>query len=111
MAYAGRQAFGLLHSCLLDEGLHLTALVVCLGHRWFRHHPEQRRCCDELLAYSQRSVRVIDIEVGIDALAGLPAQLARMFATRRGFSRDGGTQEPHLPVLFRELGLELSRLG
>jgi hypothetical protein len=56
-------------------------------------------------------VRVIDIEVGLDALTGLPAQLARTFAMHRGFSHDGGMQEPHLLVLFRELGLELTRLG
>jgi hypothetical protein len=54
-------------------------------------------------------VQIVDIEVSIDALAGLSAQLARAFAARQGFSRDGGTQEPHLPVLFRELGLELAQ--
>jgi hypothetical protein len=32
MAYARRQTFGLLHSRLLDEGLHLAAQVACLGH-------------------------------------------------------------------------------
>jgi hypothetical protein len=56
-------------------------------------------------------VRIVDIEVGVDALTGLPTQLARVFAARRGFSRDGGVQEPHLLVLFRKLGLELARLG
>jgi hypothetical protein len=34
-----------------------------------------------------------------------------MFAARQGLSRDGGAQEPHLPVLFCELGLELACLG
>jgi hypothetical protein len=29
--------------------------------------------CDELLACPRRCVRVVDIEVGVDALAGLPA--------------------------------------
>jgi hypothetical protein len=56
-------------------------------------------------------VQVVDIEVDVDALAGLPAQLTRMFAARRGLSCDDGAQEPHLPVFFRELGLELAHLG
>jgi hypothetical protein len=44
-------------------------------------------------------------------LTSLLAQLAHAFAARRSFSRSAGTQEPHLSVLFRELGLELTCLG
>jgi hypothetical protein len=47
--------------------------VACLRHRWLGHGPEQRRHCDELLDCPGRCVRVVDVEVGIDALAGLPA--------------------------------------
>jgi hypothetical protein len=73
MAYAGRRALCLLHGRLLDEGMHLATQVVSLRCRGFGHGPEQRCCCDELLACSQRCVRVVDIEVGIDTLVGLPA--------------------------------------
>jgi hypothetical protein len=73
MAYAGHQALGLLHGCLLDEGMRLAAQVACLRCRGFGHGLEQRRRCDELLAFSRWCVLVVDIEVGIDALAGLPA--------------------------------------
>jgi hypothetical protein len=41
----------------------------------------------------------------------LLAQLTRAFATRSGFSRDGGTEQPHRAVFFCQLGLELSCLG
>jgi hypothetical protein len=56
-------------------------------------------------------VRVVNIEVGVDALAGVPARLLRAFAMLQGFSCNGGAQEPHLPVLIRELSLELVCLG
>jgi hypothetical protein len=66
---------------------------------------------DELLALSWGRIRVVDVEVSIDAVAGLSAQLARMFATRGGFIRHGGAKQPHGTVLFRQLGLELTCLG
>jgi hypothetical protein len=73
MAYVGHRAFGMLHSRLLDEGLRLMAQVACLGRREFGHGLEQHRCCDELLACSRWCVRIVDIEVSVDALAGLLA--------------------------------------
>jgi hypothetical protein len=56
-------------------------------------------------------IRVVDVEVGVDAVAGLPAQFTRAFAARGSFPRDGGAKQPHRAVLFRQLGLELARLG
>jgi hypothetical protein len=56
-------------------------------------------------------VRVVNVEVDVDTLAGLPAYLSRAFSMRRGLSCDGGAQELHLLVLLRELSLELARLG
>jgi hypothetical protein len=56
-------------------------------------------------------VRVVDVEVDVDALEGLLAQLARAFAARKGFSSDGGSKQPHRGVLLRELGFELARLS
>jgi hypothetical protein len=41
----------------------------------------------------------------------LSAQLTRAFATCGCFPRDGGAKQPHCAVLFRQLGLELARLG
>jgi hypothetical protein len=35
---------------------------------------------------------VVDVEVDVDALAGLLAQLARTFAARGGFPDDGGVK-------------------
>jgi hypothetical protein len=35
---------------------------------------------------------VVDVEVGVDALTGLLAQLTRAFAARGGFSGDGGAK-------------------
>jgi hypothetical protein len=63
-----------------------------LERRGHGHGSEQRRCYDELLTRAQWSVWVVDIEVGVDALAGLLAQLAHVFAARRGFSGNGGAQ-------------------
>jgi hypothetical protein len=40
MAYAGRQALGLLHGRLLNEGLRIAMQVVRLACRWFGHCPE-----------------------------------------------------------------------
>jgi hypothetical protein len=42
---------------------------------------------------------------------GLSAQLTRALATCGGFPRYGGAKQPHCAVLFRQLGLELTRLG
>jgi hypothetical protein len=56
-------------------------------------------------------VRVVDVEVDVDALKALLAQLARAFVAREGFSSDGGSKQPHRAVLLRELGFELTRLS
>jgi hypothetical protein len=61
-------------------------------------------------SHARRRVWVVDIEVGIDAFANLLAQLAHTFTARRGFSSNGGAQQSHHAVLFRELSLELARL-
>jgi hypothetical protein len=90
MPSTGRRALGLLHGRLLDESLCLAVQVSRLGRRGCGHGPEQRRCCDELLIRARWRVWVVDVAVGVDALAGLLAQLARVFATRGGFSRNGG---------------------
>jgi hypothetical protein len=63
------------------------------------------------LACSQGRVRIVDVEVCVDAIAGLPAQLACAFAARRDFSRDRGTKQSHRAVLFCQLGFELACLG
>jgi hypothetical protein len=78
--------FGLLYDRLLDESLRLVVQVLHLGCRGRRHGPEQRHRCDKLLTRTRWRVWVIDIEVGIDALASLSAQLAHAFTARRGFS-------------------------
>jgi hypothetical protein len=54
---------------------------------------------------------VVDVEVGIDALAGLPAQFSCAFAAREGFSGDGGSKQSHRAVLLGELGFKLARLS
>jgi hypothetical protein len=73
MANAGRRALGLLHGRLLDERLRLAVQVPRLGRRWSGHGSQQRRSRDELLARSWRRARVVDVEVGVDAIAGLLA--------------------------------------
>jgi hypothetical protein len=83
MAYAGHGALGLLHDRLFDKGLRLAAQVACFRRRWFGHGSEQRCHCDELLTCPGRRVRVVDVEVGIDALTGLPARLSHVFAAPR----------------------------
>jgi hypothetical protein len=45
------------------------------------------------LACSWGRARVVNVEVGVDALAGLLAQLTRAFAARGGFSSDGGAKQ------------------
>jgi hypothetical protein len=73
MAYAGHQAFGLLHNSLLDERLCLAVQVPRLGRRGCGHGLEQRRGCDKLLAHTRWHIWVVDVEVGIDTLVGLLA--------------------------------------
>jgi hypothetical protein len=111
VANEGRRAFDLLHGRLLDERLRLAMQVLRLECRGSGHGSEQRRGCDELLARSRGRVRVVDVEVGVDALAGLPAQLALAFATRESFSSDGGAKQSYRAVLLHELSLELARLS
>jgi hypothetical protein len=41
----------------------------------------------------------------------LSAQLTRAFATRRGFPRDRGAEQPHRAVFLRQLGFKLACLG
>ncbi len=48
------------------------------------------RGSNEFLARSRGCVWIVDVEVDVDAIAGLLAQLTRAFAARGGFSRDGG---------------------
>jgi hypothetical protein len=92
LAHAGRRALGLLHDRQLDERLRLAVQLSRLRHQRCGHGPEQRRCIDELLTRARWRVWVVDVEVGIDALTGLLAQLAHAFAARRGFSSNGGAQ-------------------
>jgi hypothetical protein len=62
-----------LNGRLLDEGLHLAVQVPRLERRGGRHGSQQRRGGDKLLACPWRRVRVVDVEVGVDAVAGLYA--------------------------------------
>jgi hypothetical protein len=82
----------MLHGCLLDERLRLMVQLLRLGHRGSGHGSQQRRGCDELLTRSRGRGRVVDVEVGVDTLAGLLAQLTRAFAVRGSFSSDGGAK-------------------
>jgi hypothetical protein len=108
---AGRRAFGLLNGRLLDERLRLAMQVPCLGRRGGGHGPQQCRSGNELLARSRGRVRVVDVEVGVDAIAGLSAQLTCAFAARGGFLGNGVLKQPHRTVLLRELGFKLARLS
>jgi hypothetical protein len=60
---------------------------------------------------SQGCVWVVDVKVGIDALTGLLAQLARAFAAHGSLSSDGGAKQSYRAILFRELSLKLTRLS
>jgi hypothetical protein len=62
-----------LHDRLLDERLRLAVQVPRLGRRRSGHGSQQCRDCDELLVCSWWRARVVDVEVGVDALAGLLA--------------------------------------
>jgi hypothetical protein len=99
LANAGRRALGLLHGHLLDERLRVTVQVFCLGRRGSGHGSQQLRGCDELLARSWGRVRVVDVEVSVDVVAGLPTQLARAFAASGTFSNDGGAKLSYRAVL------------
>jgi hypothetical protein len=70
---AGRRALGLLDGRLLDERLCLAVQVPRLGRRRGGHGPQQCRGDDELLARSRGRIRVVDVEVGVNAVAGLSA--------------------------------------
>jgi hypothetical protein len=111
LADAGRRALGLIDGRLLDERLCLTVQVPRLGCRGGGHGPQQRRGSNELLARSRRCIWVVDVEIGVDAVAGMYAQLTRTFAARRGFPCHRGEEQPYRPILFRQLGLELAGLG
>jgi hypothetical protein len=111
LADARLRTFGLLDGRLFDECLHLAVQVSCLGHRWGGHGPQQCRGSNELLTRSRGRARIVDVEVGFDAATGLSAQLACVFATRGGFSGDGGPKQPHRAVVLRELGLKLACLS
>jgi hypothetical protein len=63
------------------------------------------------MARSRRHVRIVDVEVSIDVVTRLPAQLAHVFAVRGSFSSNGSSKQSHHMVLLRELGLEFTRLG
>jgi hypothetical protein len=63
------------------------------------------------LARSRGRVWVVDVEVDVDALAGLLAHLACAFAARGGLPGDGGSKQPHRAVLLCELGFELMHLS
>jgi hypothetical protein len=54
---------------------------------------------------------MVDVEVGVDAVAGLSAQLTRALAAHGGLPRDGGSEQPHRAVFFRQLGFKLACLG
>jgi hypothetical protein len=73
LADAGRRALGLLDDRLLDERLRLTVQVPRLGCRGGGHGPQQRCGGNELLACSRRCIWVVDVEIGVNAVAGLYA--------------------------------------
>jgi hypothetical protein len=95
---------------LLDKRLRLAVQVPRLGHQGGGHGPQQYRGSNELLARSWGRARIVDIEVRVDAIAGLSAQLACAFVARGGFPSDGGSKQPHRAVLLRELGFKVARL-
>jgi hypothetical protein len=67
---AGRRAFSLLNGRLLDERLRLAVQVSRLGRSGGGHGPQQCRSTNKLLARSRGRVRVVDVEVDVDALTG-----------------------------------------
>jgi hypothetical protein len=111
LADAGRRTFSLLDGRLLDKRLRLAVQIPRLGRRGGGHGPQQRRGSNELLARSRGRARIIDVELGVDAIAGLSAQFSCAFAARGGFPSDGGSKQPHRAVLLRELGFKLAHLS
>jgi hypothetical protein len=81
-----------LHGRLLDERLRLAVQVPRLGRRRSGHGSKQCRGCDELLALLWGSARVVDVKVGVDALAALLAKLTRAIAARESLSSDGSAK-------------------
>jgi hypothetical protein len=55
------------------------------------------------MALSRRHVRVVDVEVSVDVVARLPAQLAHAFTARGSFSSDGSSKQSHHMVLSTSL--------
>jgi hypothetical protein len=108
---ARRRTFGLLDDRLFDDFLRLAVQVPCLRRRGGGHGPQQRRHNNELLACLRGCAWIVDIEVGVDAVAGLSTPLPRAFAVRGGFSGDGGPKQLYRTVLLRVLGFKLARLG
>jgi hypothetical protein len=100
-----------LDGLLLNKRLRLAVQVSRLGRRGGGHGPQQHRGSNELLACSRGRARIVDVEVGVDAIVGLSAQLARAFIALGSFPGDGGSKQPHRAVLLRELGLKLARLS
>jgi hypothetical protein len=111
LADAGRRTFGLLDGHLLDKRLRLAVQVPRLGRRRGGHGPQQRCGSNELLARSRGHAWIVDVEVGVDAIAGLSAQFPCAFAALGGFPGDGGSKQPHRAVLLREHGFKLARLS
>jgi hypothetical protein len=106
-----QDAFGLLDSRSLDERLRLTVQVPRLGRRGGRHGLQHRCGGNDLLARLWRHVWVVDVEICVDAVAGLYTQLPRALAARRGFPRHRGAEQPHRPILLHQLGFEFAGLG
>jgi hypothetical protein len=77
---------------LLDERLRLAVQVPRLGCRRGGNSPQQLRGGNELLVRSWGRIQVVNVEVGVDVVAGLSAQLARAFAMRGGFHCHGGAK-------------------
>jgi hypothetical protein len=59
----------------------------------------------------RRRVWIVNVEVGVDALTGLSAQLTHALAASEDFPSNGGSQESHRAVLLREFRLKLARLS
>jgi hypothetical protein len=85
--------------------------VLRLGSRGSGHGPQQRHGCNEFLTRSRGCLRVVDVEVRVDAFTGLPTQPAHAFASCGGLSSDGGAKQSYHTVLLCELSLELARLS
>jgi hypothetical protein len=100
-----------LHGRLLDECLRLAVQVLRLGHRGSGHGSQQHRSHDELLARSRGCVQIVDVEVGVDAIMGLPAQLTRAFTAREVSPTMEARNSHTARYSSAKLTLELARLG